>query len=379
MEDVQIDGTVVVGLGGIGSAAALALADRGETVLGLDPRPAGHTEGSSHGSTRLVRRAYFEDPAYVPMTTRAWDLWRALERRSGEHLLTASGVVSVAAMGDAARLVPATLEAAARYGLPVEHLDAAALRERWPALTVPDGWEGVFEPEAGFVDPEATVRVLRRLAVAAGADLRAEAVLSIEHGPAPVVVTATARYRPRRVVLAAGPWAPELLGGRLPLTVTRKVVAHFTPADDRDLGPARLPGFVISEPDAFHYGFPLLPGDGVKIARHDGGEPTTPGTVDREVREDEVLALRRVLERVLPAAAGPLLKAYTCLYTMSPDGDFLLGPLPGSPSCIVATGCSGHAFKFVPLLGEVLADLALGTRPAVDVGFLSPARFAAAR
>lgn len=379
MEDVEIDGTVVVGLGGIGSAAALALADRGETVVGLDPRPAGHTEGSSHGPTRLVRRAYFEDPAYVPMTTRAWDLWRELERRSGEHLLTASGVVSVAASGDAARLVQATLEAAARYGLPVEHLGAAGLRERWPALTVPDDWDGVFEPDAGFVDPEATVRVLQRLAVAAGAELRAEAVLSIEHGPAPVVVTASVRYRPRRVVLAAGPWAPALLAGRLPLTVMRKVVAHFTPLDARDLGPERMPGFVISEPDAFHYGFPLLCGDGVKIARHDGGEPTTPATVDREVHEDEVAALRRVLERVLPAAAGPLLKAYTCLYTMSPDCDFLLGPLPGSPGCIVATGCSGHAFKFVPLLGEVLADLALGRRPAVDVGFLSPARFAAAR
>src|SRR5206468_13027114 len=111
-------------------------------------------------------------------TTRAWDLWRGLERRSGGHLLPASGVVSVAAVGDAAGLVPATLEAAARYGVPVEHLDAAALRQRWPALTVADGWEGVFEPEAGFVDPVTTVRVLQRLAVAARADLRAEPVRS---------------------------------------------------------------------------------------------------------------------------------------------------------------------------------------------------------
>ncbi len=376
VEDVAVDGTVVVGLGGIGSAAALALADRGETVVGLDPRPPGHTEGSSHGHTRLVRLAYFEDPAYVPMTVRAWRLWQRLERRSGERLLTASGVIALAPAGDPGRLVPATVEAAARYGLPVEHLEAAAVRDRYPALSVPDGWEAVLEPEAGFVDPEATVRTLHRLARDAGADLRPETVEAIEYGDRPVVHTARTRYHPRKVVLTAGPWAPALLEERLPLTVTRKVVAHFTPRDPDGLGPDRLPGFLTGDGGALHYGFPLLPGDGVKIARHDGGAATTPATVDRTVRPEEVEALRAELARLIPAAAGPLLRAYTCLYTMSPDGDFVLGPLPWAPSCIVATGCSGHAFKFVPLLGEVLADLVLGAAPAVDVGFLSPARFA---
>ncbi|MGN6742154.1 MAG: N-methyl-L-tryptophan oxidase [Amnibacterium sp.] len=371
--ELAVDGTVVVGLGGIGAAAALALADRGERVVGLDPRPVNHAEGSSHGHTRLVRRAYFEDPRYVPLTTRAWDLWRTLERRSGEHLLTASGVVTLAPPDDPEQLVAATLEAAARFALPVEGLEPARVRARFPAVTVPDDWEAVLERDAGFVDPEATVRVLHRLARTAGADLRREAVRSIDLEDA-VVTTDRARYRARRVVLAAGPWAPELLGDRLPLTVTRKVVAHFEPIDPHGLTPDRLPGFVFGG-DAFHYGFPLLPGDGVKIARHDGGEPTTPGTVDRVVRPEEAQSLRAVLAERIPAAAGPLLRAYTCLYTMSPDGDFVLGPLPGAPSCIVATGDSGHAFKFVPLLGELLADLALGTAPAVDIGFLSPARF----
>ncbi|MCU1473320.1 N-methyl-L-tryptophan oxidase [Amnibacterium sp.] len=376
VEEVEVDGTVVVGLGGIGAAAALALADRGETVVGLDPRPAGHAEGSSHGHTRLVRLAYFEDPAYVPMTVRAWRLWQELERRSGEHLLTACGVLALAPTGDPARLVPATIEAAHRYGLQVDRLGAAAIRERYPAVTVPNDWEGALEREAGFVDPEATVRTLHRLAREAGADLRAETALAIEYGERPVVVTGGTRYHPRRVVITAGPWAPELLGERLPLTVTRKVVAHFSPLDPDGLGPDRLPGFVAGAGGALHYGFPLLPGDGVKIARHDGGAPTTPASVDRTVHPEEVDALRAALARLIPSAAGDLLTAYTCLYTMSPDGDFLLGPLPWAPSCIVATGCSGHAFKFVPLLGEVLADLALGTRPPVDIDFLSPARFA---
>jgi glycine/D-amino acid oxidase-like deaminating enzyme len=310
------------------------------------------------------------------MTTRAWDLWLELERRAGTRLLTPSGVLAAAPIGDPGRLVPATLEAGVEHGLRLEHLDAAAIRARWPAIAAPDGWEGVFEPEAGFVDPEATVRAVQRLARESGAVLRAEAVEALDLGPTPVVRTTAARYHPRTVIVAAGPWAPGLLGDRLPLTVTRKVVAHFTPADAEGLAPDRLPGFVLGEGGAVHYGFPALPGQGVKVARHDGGEPTTPDTVDRTGRPDEVAALRALLQRFLPGAAGPLLAAYTCLYTMSPDGHFVLGPLPDAPSCIVATGDSGHAFKFVPLLGELLADLALDEPPAVDAAFLSPARFA---
>lgn len=380
MRDVRVDGTVVVGLGGIGSAAAYHLAVRGETVIGLDPRLPGHREGSSHGRTRLVRQAYFEDPAYVPLAARAWRLWHELEAVAGERLLTASGVLALARRGDPRRLVPATLAAAGQYGLPVAHMDAAEIRRRFPAVRVDDDWEAAFEQDAGFVDPEATVRAHHRLARRAGADLRAATVTGIEVEGGPVVSTADTRYHPRAVIVAAGPWAPELLASRgLPIVARRKVVAHFTPIDEPSVVPDVMPGFFVSLPGGAFYGFPFLPGQGVKIARHDGGEATTPDSVDRRVRPEEIAELRAVLDDLLPAAAGPLLESYTCLYTMSPDEDFLLGALPGAPGCFVATGCSGHAFKFVPVLGEILADLAAGRTdsrsPALDIGFLDPARF----
>jgi sarcosine oxidase len=379
MRDVAVDGTVVVGLGGIGSAAAYHLASRGETVLGLDPRPAGHRAGSSHGPTRLVRQAYFEDARYVPLAARAWRLWHELEAASGERLLTPTGVVTLSRRGDAGRLVPSVLAAGEQHGLAVEHLDAAGIRSRFPAIRVDDGWEGAFERDAGFVDPEATVRVHQRLAAAAGADLRAEAVVSLDVGSAPVVTTAEARYHARAVVITAGPWAPELLAAAgLPIAATRKVVAHFTPVDPPSVTSPALPGFLLTHAGGTFYGFPSLPGQGVKIARHDGGETTTPDSVDRRVRPEEIEELRDVLAELLPAAAGDVLDAYTCLYTMSPDGNFLVGALPDAPGCFVATGCSGHAFKFVPVLGEVLADLATGRTPEVNLRFLDPGRFRAA-
>ncbi|WIE54170.1 N-methyl-L-tryptophan oxidase [Curtobacterium sp. MCBD17_003] len=374
--EVRVPGTVVVGLGGIGSAAAYHLAARGATVLGLDPRLPGHRDGSSHGRSRLVRQAYAEGPEYVALTTAAWRLWHELEQASGTRLLTESGVLAVAPRGEA--LVADTLAAARAHGLPVEHLTATAIRDRFPAFRVADGWEGVLEREAGFVDPEATVRAHHRLAQEHGAEFRAERVVDIAFGAHPLVRTDVAAYRADRVVVAAGPWAPELLAATgLRIVARRKVVAHFAPTDPRGLGADAMPGFSIQHDGHLYYGFPDHDGQGVKIGRHDGGEDTTPDTIDRVVRPDEVAELRGVLERFLPGAAGADLDAYSCMYTMSSDEDFILGALPGAPACFVATGCSGHAFKFVPVLGEVLADLALGVRPRYDIGFLSLDRAAA--
>jgi sarcosine oxidase len=373
--EIRIEGPVIVGLGGIGTAAAYHLASRGETVLGLDPRAPGHPEGSSHGRTRLVRQAYFENAAYVPLTTASWRLWHELERLSGERLLTATGVLELGPIDDPLRLVTDTLAAGNRHGLAVEHLSAAEIRERYPAIRIDDSWEGAFEKDAGFVDPEATIRAHYRLAVDAGAEFRAESVLGIEFDERPLIRTDKGSYRADRLIVAAGPWAPQLLASTgLNIVARRKMVAHFEPVDAAPVSSGALPGFAISHDGHLFYGFPNLDGQGVKIGRHDGGDDCTPDNVDRPVHAAEITELSAVLARFLPDAAGPAIDAYTCLYTMSSDEDFIVGALPQAPNCVVATGCSGHAFKFVPVLGQILADLTLGQTPAYDIEFLSPSR-----
>ncbi len=379
MPEIEYDGVIVVGLGGFGSAAAYHLAARGETVLGFDPRLPGHTDGSSHGRTRMVRQAYFEDAAYVPLARRAWQLWHELEDAAGEHLLTASGVVGIGRIGDPVAIVHDTLDAGQQYGLPLDHLSANQIRAQFPAITVGDDYEAVFEADAGFVDPQLTVAAHHRLAKEHGAVFEQRVVLGVEHDPVLRVITADAVYRPRAVVMAVGPWAPELLAGlELPIRTRRKVVAHFTPLDDTQLTADTFPAFFVTHNDEEYYGFPVLDGQGLKIARHSSGEWCTPDTIDRTVHPHEVEELHAVLREFIPAGAGDVRDSYTCMYTMSTDEDFIIGALPEAPGLIVATGCSGHAFKFVPVIGEILADLATGRPPQVDPTFLSPARFTAA-
>lgn len=380
MEEIRVPGTLIIGCGGIGAAAAYHLAARGETVVGLDPRAAGHRAGSSHGRSRLVRQAYAEGSEYVALTTAAWRMWHELEAVADERILTASGVLAVAPPDDPAGLVTSTLAAAREHALPVEHLDASEIVRRFPAFRLGAGWQGAFEPAAGFVDPEATVRTHLRLAQEAGAAFRSETVRRIDFGDGAVVHTDAGSYRPDKVIVAAGPWAPELLrAAGVDVVARRKVVAHFRPERPSTVGVGALPGFAIHDGEGLYYGFPDFDGQGVKIGRHDGGESTTPELVGRRVRDAEVGMLRRVLDRFLPDAAGEELDRYTCLYTMSADEDFIVGPLPQHPDVIVATGCSGHAFKFVPVLGAILADLAQDGDTQYDIGFLSPARPAAIR
>lgn len=234
----------------------------------------------------------------------------------------------------------------------------------------------MFEREGGFVNPEATVRTHQRLVLEAGAEFRAEAVTSISFGENPFVSVGDAQYRPNSFVVTAGPWAPQLIANRdLNITARRKVLTHFSPTSPNDVGPDALPGFAVSDGRHIYYGFPNLAGQGVKLGQHDGGQDCTPETIDRTVYPGEVKKHAAVLEQFVPSAAGPLVEAYTCLYTMSSDENFIIGPLTDSPNCIVATGCSGHAFKFVPVLGSVIADMVQGLPARFDLDFLSPARF----
>ena len=367
---------IVLGLGSMGSAAAYQLAARGLSVLGLERFWPAHDLGSGHGETRIIRQSYFEGPAYVPLLRRAYEGWRELEEASGRDIMTLCGGLYV---GDPESKVFAGARLAAEaHALPHEVLDAAQIRARFPAMDPADHALGLYEDNAGFVRPEQTILANLDLAASHGAELRYEEPARswrATPGGGVEVVTDSGTYGADRLVVAAGAWSPGLLAELgLSLRVERQVVCWFTP--DFDVVPyerwssAEMPVY-IEETDHNRdiYGFPMVdgPAGGLKLAFFNTFEETDPDAVDRTVTEIETEATRARARQLFPHLTGPLVKSLTCLYTTTPDRDFVVGALPDRPQVSVASVCSGHGVKFVPVIGETLADLATAGTTAHDI------------
>jgi sarcosine oxidase len=367
----------VIGLGAAGSAALYRLATRGRRAVGIEQFTPGHQRGSSHGETRIIRLGYFEHPSYVPLVRAALALWRALEGEAGEKLLQVTGVLELGAPDGT--LVAGTLRSARAHGLPHEVLDAAAVRRRFPALQVPEDFVGVLQPDGGILFPEAAIRVQLALARAAGAEVRTdETVRAIEPAPSGVrIVTDRAVVTAERAIVAAGPWIKRLLPGLpAPLRVTRQVVGWFAPADPALFAPERCPVFMIENGDGLFYGFPAGAKPGIKFAKHHHADQTVdPDTPVEPLTDADEAMLRAALAAHLPSANGQLLNHQTCLYTLAPDGDFIIDHLPGAAGVIVASPCSGHGFKFAPVVGDILADLATAGCTRHDISRFRLARF----
>ena len=377
---------IVVGLGAMGSATADALAGRGYTVIGLEAFPPGHTNGSSHGATRIVRRAIEEAPFYVPLAVDAIARWDALGADTGTELLVRSGVLRVAQPGS--QLLDAFRGSADAHGLAYDTLDPQATMQRFPAFAVPDGFTAVFEADAGFVYASRAVAALQARAVERGAELRFdEPVLDWQGGHGRVAVTtAKGVYEAERLVITAGAWTGRLAAElHLPLVAHRVVNVSFEPADRELHGPARMPAFLIDDGAADDlpgtpalrggmYGIPAVAGEGLKVGT--SGTPTDPDAVDRTVTDAEVERLRAWVDQFIPRASGSVASTLTCLYTKTPDEHFLIDRHPEHAHVVLASPCSGHGFKYTPTLGTVLADLATDAAPAFDLSPFALARFA---
>jgi sarcosine oxidase len=374
---------VICGLGAMGSAALFHLAGRGKRVLGLERYTPGHNRGSSHGGTRIFRLGYFEHPSYVPLLQHAYTLWRDLERAFGKPLLHIIGIAEIGSPDSG--LVRGTLAAAQRHGLRHEILAAPELMRRFPAFMVPQHYVGVVQPDGGFLELERSVSAQLALAIAAGAEIgTAELVRSIEpRGRGVRIVTDHRTIEAESVIVAAGPWLksllPELAGA---LRVTRQVVGWFEPVDAAPFADGRVPVFIIESRHGMHYGIPphgrANVGAGIKIAKHHHrNETVDPDHYDRTISAHDEALIRAAIADHIPAANGRMIGAETCLYTMAPDGDFLIDRLPGAPNIIVASPCSGHGFKFAPVIGEILADLAAAGTTRHDIARFRLARFGA--
>ena len=369
----------VIGLGGMGSAALYHLARRGVPVIGFDRFAPPHSHGSSHGGTRIIRLAYYEDPSYVPLLRRAFELWRELEADTGERLLRVTGSLDVSTMRGG--IFPRSLSSCERHSLRHEVLTSAEVSRRFPGYRFPDDYFALYQPDGGILDPERCVAAHLTAAAQAGATMHLdERVLSVDAGTHKTVIrTTTGEYAAERVVISAGAWARELVPRLRALAVPeRQVVGWFEPSDATVFLPDRFPVFNAEVEEGHFYGFPF-DGGGVKVGRyHHLEERVDPSSYDRAIHPRDEVVLREFVGRYLPAAAGRMVRAETCLFTNSPDEHFIIDHLDETAPTVVAAGFSGHGFKFCSVVGEILADLVIDGRTRHDIGLLRLGRFAPA-
>jgi sarcosine oxidase len=378
---------IVVGLGTAGSATCMELARRGVSVLGIDAFRPPHDRGSHHGKSRSIRRAYLEGTAYVPMAMRAWELWRKLEKESGIDLLVQTANLTLGPPD--APAVNGFFKSARTYDIPFEELTGAEVRARWPLLTPPDTFAAGLETGAGIIFPERGITAMLDRAERAGARLCFdEKVIGwAEYGDRAEIHTSGGRYQGERLLLAAGARNRALLGsfGRA-LLPKRVPVFWVAPPAGAEFSLGAFPVNFWQVPRAEEvggqqyaefYSLPVIEEGGcVKVAPHNGLLDCDPETMSREVAAGEAPAIRDFLGKYLPSLKDRPTENHVCLYTLTSDGDFFLGPIPEKKR-VFAAALAGHGFKFAPVIGEILADFLEDKKPAFDVEMFSPGRFSA--
>jgi sarcosine oxidase len=368
----------VVGLGAMGSATLWRAATRGVRAIGIDRFDPPHDRGSTHGESRIIRTAYFEDPAYLPLLREAFPLWRALEREAGEELLTMTGAAMIGPA--ASEVVGGALRTAQMHDLPHQVLDAHGAAQRFPQFRLRDDDIVFHEDDAGLLRPEACVTAALRSATHHDAVVRTgTTVHSIEpHGDGVRIRTTAGSITARRAVVCAGPWTAALLPQfPVPLWVERQVNAWFQ-VSDRDLySTARCPVFIREMPGGHHlYGAPGLDGASLKLAvHHDGARVVDPDNPPRAISGDDTRPLSDHAAHWLNAVEPHPVRAITCLYTNTPDQHFVIDTLPDAPQITVISACSGHGFKFAAVVGDIAVDLAVDGGTARPIAAFSLRRF----
>jgi len=363
----------VIGLGGIGSGAAWWLSRRlGADTLGLEQFELGHVRGASQDHSRIIRLSYHR-PDYVRLAKRAYETWDLLRAESGVQVVTTTGGLDLWPPG--ARIPMADYSASlAAEAVPFELLDADETVRRWPQWRLADGTQAIFQAAGGLADPNRANAAHQRLAREHGATLLDRTPVTRLRERAGLIEIETANrgtFRAPAVVLAADAWTNELLAGfgrRLPLTITREQVTYFACPRPADFAPDRFPVWIWMDEPSF-YGFPTYGETGPKAAEDVGGQPTT--ARERSFEPDRIAAARleAFLAEHLPGSLGPEILTKTCLYTLTPDRDFVIDRLPDHPGVLVALGAA-HAFKFSSVIGRILSELVVdGSTPsAAELG-----------
>ncbi len=376
---MQTYDVIVVGVGGMGSAAVYHLAKRGQRVLGLEQYDIPHQQGSSHGISRIIRLAYYEHPSYVPLLHRAYELWWALERTVQERLLHVTGAMNIGT--ETSEVFAGALKSVQEHNLTHEILEAEAVRRRFPGYGLQAPLMALYEPQAGLLAAERCIVAHVTAALQHGAEIHGrETVEGWETSDAGVQVrTNRGIYQAERLVLTAGAWTHRLLAPyHGVLQPERQVLIWMQPRVPSAFHMDAFPVFILDVEEGHFYGLPIYGIPGFKIGRFHHLEQLVddPATMDRGFHPEDEALLRELVRRYFPDGEGPILSTATCMFTNSPDGHFVIDVHPEDPRVVFAGGFSGHGFKFCPVIGEILADLAEGDATRHDISLFSAARLA---
>jgi sarcosine oxidase len=376
---------IVIGLGSMGAPTCYQLASHGLKVLGIEQFSIVNDRGSHAGQSRIIRKAYFEHPDYVPLLERAYHNWRTIESETGQSLFFTPGVLYLGESAD--QVLSGVMRSAKQYGIQLENLDNNTLQNRYPQFNLPENFLGILESDAGFVLPERSIQTFANAAILKGAKLHShETVIDWKKTATSIIVTTDRGiYETERLIITAGSWTSNVLKElSTRLTVTRQMLAWIkTPAGTNKFHMGKMPCWFISDKDGgSYYGFPDvseadIPGpSGLKLARHYPGVAVSPVEIFPEADEKEISRLKRFARQFLPDAGENISDTKNCLYTNSPDEDFIIDFIPDTNrQVIVACGFSGHGFKFASVVGEILSEMAIQGATQLPVKFLELSRF----
>ena len=373
---------IVLGVGSMGSSACYHLAKRGCRVLGLEQFEIPHEHGSHTGQSRIIRKAYGEDPDYVPLLHRAYENWKTLERETDSKLFHQTGLLYFGPPQDT--FLETVKVSSSKYHIPVHQLSEKECSAKYPQFNVPAHFQRMEEPDAGFLTPDRCIITMVSEAIRMKAIMQTgEKVMEWKRVKGKITVrTDKNTYTADKLVITAGPWAGKMIPG-FDLKVVRQVIAWMKPKNWETFAYGNFPCWIIQDETGFGYGFPVLPGEkfggprGLKFAFHQViGEAVDPDAVNRDISESEKQALIDFLTKYIPDACESILSLKTCLYTNTSDLNFIMDHLPGYDKDVtIAAGFSGHGFKFASVIGEILADLTINGTTDLPIDFLRADRF----
>lgn len=369
---------VVVGAGSMGMAAGYYLAKQGVNTLMIDAFDPPHEKGSHTGATRLIRHACGEGYDYVPLALRAQKLWDDLQETTNERIFTKTGVVT---FGPSESLfVQTAINGGHEYELNIETLSADEINERWPGITVPDGQIGCYEPDAGVLFSENCIRAFKRLALDAGAELKTNSpVMNIDVFEDSVKVDTNGEsFTADKLIITGGAWNKKILDDldlQIRIQPSRQTIAWFD-SDDVLYKSDGFPGFFADVPTGVYYGFPSIDGTGLKIGRYDNGDNIDPSYYNDEfgAYEKDEKDICGFLDEYMKQANGSINVGKTCMFTNTPDENFVIDTHPEHDHIAIAAGFSGHGYKFSSAVGEVLSELVTNGETKQDISLFKATR-----